>query len=461
MFKRYYRVLMLLLAGIVIISMPFGALAKSSDPVTGNPIAKIAQDASPAVVNIDTETLVQQPLIPFIDDPLFRQFFGEEWRRFTQVIPMRGKGSGFIVSKDGYILTNNHVVESADKIIVTLADGRQLDAKIVGKDPTFDLAVIKVTATNLPVLSMGDSDAVQVGEWVVAIGNPFGLEHTVTVGVISAKNRSVRAGNLSFDGFLQTDAAINPGNSGGPLLDLDGKVVGINTAIIPYAQGIGFAIPVNMAKNVIDDLLTYGKVRRGWLGVYVQPLTRDFIQAYNLKIKEGAVVADVMPNSPAEKAGIKRGDVITKIDGNKIKDPQDLVFQVRKHMVGDKLKIEVVNRSGSKTVTVTLEEIPGQTETSNVKSSDLDTLGIEVSPITPTLKERFGIQKDQGLVVTEVKVGSAAHKVGLREGDLILEANGVPVNSAEDLKRALSQSAEVVVLLVWRDGRTFFVSLRI
>ncbi len=244
-------------------------------------------------------------------------------------------------------------------------------------------------------------------------------------------------------------------------MDLDGKVVGINTAIIPYAQGIGFAIPVNMAKNVIDDLLTYGKVRRGWLGVYVQPLTRDFIQAYNLKIKEGAVVADVMPNSPAEKAGIKRGDVITKIDGIQIKDPQDLVFQVRKHMVGDKLKIEVVNRSGSKTVTVTLEEIPGQTETSNVKSSDLDTLGIEVSPITPTLKERFGIQKDQGLVVTEVKVGSAAHKVGLREGDLILEANGVPVNSAEDLKRALSQSAEVVVLLVWRDGRTFFVSLRI
>jgi serine protease Do len=217
-----------------------------------------------------------------------------------------------------------------------------------------------------------------------------------------------------------------------------------------------------MAKNVIDDLLTYGKVRRGWLGVYVQPLTRDFIQAYNLKIKEGAVVADVMPNSPAEKAGIKRGDVITKIDGNMIKDPQDLVFQVRKHMVGDKLKIEVVNRSGSKTVTVTLEEIPGQDETPSVEATNLrDSLGIEVSPITPTLKERFGIQKDQGLVVTEVKAGSAAHKVGLREGDLILEANGISVKSIEDLKRALSQSAEVVVLLVWRDGRTFFVSLRI
>ena len=297
-------------------------------------------------------------------------------------------------------MTNNHVIEGADKITVSLADGRQLDAKIVGKDPTFDLAVIKVTAGNLPVLPLGDSDAVQVGEWVVAIGNPFGLDHTVTVGVISAKNRSIRAGNVSFDGFLQTDAAINPGNSGGPLLDLDGKVVGINTAIIPYAQGIGFAIPINMAKSVIDDLVSYGRVRRGWLGVYVQPLTSDIAQAYGLKVEKGAVVADVVPDSPADKAGIERGFVITKIDGVEINDAQDLVFQIRKRMAGDKIKIEMATSSGKRSITVTLEEIPGQTEEPRLEVSDLEeSLGIEVSPVTQALKQKYNIDSEKGVVV--------------------------------------------------------------
>lgn len=471
MLKKFSNVFVLVLLGLVLIVLPLETrVAKSSsagsagsnDPITGNPIVKIAQDASPAVVNIDTEVLVRQPLFPFADDPFFEQFFGDELRQFSQVVPMKGKGSGFIVSKDGYILTNNHVIEGADKITVTLADGRQFDAKIVGKDPTFDLAVIKVKASNLPVLALGDSDAVQVGEWVVAIGNPFGLEHTVTVGVISAKNRSVRAGNLSFDGFLQTDAAINPGNSGGPLLNLDGKVVGINTAIIPYAQGIGFAIPVNMAKGVIDDLVSYGKVRRGWLGVYAQPLTPDFIQAYGLKVKKGVVVADVVPNSPADKVGIKRGYVITKVEGTDIENPQDLVFQIRKHNAGDKIKLEVVTQSGSKSITVTLEELPGQVEAPRVEGTDLgNTLGIQVSPVTPALREKYNLPQGGGVVVTGVKPGSTGDAIGIQEGDVILEANGLPVNTVDDLKKALKKSSDTIVLLIWRDGRTFFVSLRL
>jgi len=459
--KKISRLLVVVMMGAIVTGISMEAIAKPVDPVAGNPIAKIAEEASPAVVNIDTETMVKRPLFPFADDPFFRQFFGDQWDKFTQIIPMKGKGSGFIVSKDGYILTNNHVIEGADKITVSLADGRQLDAKIVGKDPTFDLAVIKVTAGNLPVLPLGDSDALQVGEWVVAIGNPFGLDHTVTVGVISAKNRSIRAGNVSFDGFLQTDAAINPGNSGGPLLDLDGKVVGINTAIIPYAQGIGFAIPVNMAKSVIDDLVSYGRVRRGWLGVYVQPLTSDIAQAYGLKVEKGAVVADVVPGSPADKAGIKRGFVITKVDGVEINDAQDLVFQIRKHMAGDKIKIEIATSSGKRSVTVTLEEIPGQTEAPRLEVSDLEeSLGIEVSPVTPALKQKYNIDSEKGVVVVRVKPGSISDRVGIREGDLILEANGVALKTVDDLKKALQRNPDSVVLLVMREGRTFFVSLR-
>lgn len=461
MLKKISKLLVVVMIGAIVTGMSMEAIAKPVDPVAGNPIAKIAEEASPAVVNIDTETMVKRSLFPFADDPFFRQFFGDQWDQFTQIIPMKGKGSGFIVSKDGYILTNNHVIEGADKITVSLADGRQLDAKIVGKDPTFDLAVIKVTAGNLPVLPLGDSDALQVGEWVVAIGNPFGLDHTVTVGVISAKNRSIRAGNVSFDGFLQTDAAINPGNSGGPLLDLDGKVVGINTAIIPYAQGIGFAIPINMAKSVIDDLVSYGRVRRGWLGVYVQPLTSDIAQAYGLKVEKGAVVADVVPDSPADKAGIERGFVITKIDGVEINDDQDLVFQIRKRMAGDKIKIEMATSSGKRSITVTLEEIPGQTEEPRLEVSDLgESLGIEVSPVTPALKQKYNIDSEKGVVVVGVKPGSISDRVGIREGDLILEANGVALKTVDDLKKALQRNPDSAVLLVMREGRTFFVSLR-
>jgi len=236
----------------------FAASSVASDPVTGNPIARIVEECSPAVVNIDVESLVERrarPFAPFGDDPFFREFFGQQ-DNFRRMIPMRGKGSGFIVDgEEGYILTNNHVVAGADTITVTMLDGRTLEAELIGSDPTFDLAVIRVQLgdENLPSLKLGDSDTAQVGEWVVAIGNPHGFENSVTAGIISAKNRTIQASNINFRGFMQTDAAINPGNSGGPLINLDGEVVGINTAIVPFAQGMGFAVPVNMAKQIMND----------------------------------------------------------------------------------------------------------------------------------------------------------------------------------------------------------------
>lgn len=434
--------------------------AHAQDVYTGNPVAAIFEQASPAVVNIDTEAMVRQSVSPFGDDPFFREFFGERFKEFSRMVPMRGKGSGFIVSEDGKILTNNHVVADADTITVTLSDGRTFDAKIVGKDPTFDLAVLKIEAKDLPTLELGDSEATKVGEWAVAIGNPLGLEHTVTVGVVSAKNRSIHARNFNFDGFIQTDAAINPGNSGGPLLNMDGRVIGINTAIIPYAQGIGFAIPVNMAKQVMDDIVRYGKVRRGWLGVYIQPVTRDFAEAYKLDGTDGAVVSDVVPDSPAAKAGLKRGDVIISIDGKKVKDHQDFVMKVRHRMAGDEVALKVVRRGEERTLKAKLTEVDdtaGFGEAS--ESGEIDILGVKVAVITGQLKDKYDLPSEDGLVILSVEERSSAAMVGLKEGDVILEANGHSLKTPSDLGRALKNEKGNAVLLVRRDGRTTFMSI--
>ncbi len=445
--------------------LPFIALTGASyaqDPFTDNPVARIAKELSPAVVNVDVEAMVTRSMSPFGDDPVFRQFFGEEFRRFSRTIPMQGRGSGFIVSKDGHIITNNHVVDGADKITVTFADGRKFEAKVLGKDPTFDLAVLKVEGNDLPVLELADSDRTEVGEWVVAIGNPFGLEHTVTVGVISAKNRSIHAGNVNFDGFLQTDAAINPGNSGGPLLNLKGEVVGINTAIVPYAQGIGFAIPVNMAKQVMNDLIEFGKVRRGWLGVTIQPLTREFAEAYGVEGENGAVVSDVMSDSAAEKAGLQRGDVILEVDGAKIKNHQEFVMKIRQMLAGSKVTLTVVRQKKTVKIEATLGETPG----SEVKAASgdggakaLNGLGIKVSAVTDDALKKNSLKKDEGVLVASVEEGSMAQRAGIRENDVILEMNGLRLEGLSDLDKVDDKSGSVV-LLVMRDSRTFFVSIR-
>lgn len=445
---------------VVAMLISSSSMAFAQDVYTGNPVASIFEKASPAVVNIDTEAMVRRSVSPFGNDPFFREFFGERFKEFSQVVPMRGKGSGFIVSSDGKVLTNSHVVSDADKITVTLSDGRTFEAKIVGKDPTFDLAVLKIDAKDLPILELGDSDKARVGEWAIAIGNPLGLEHTVTVGVISAKNRSINARDFNFDGFIQTDAAINPGNSGGPLLDLNGMVIGINTAIIPYAQGIGFAIPVNMAKQVMDDIVTYGKVRRGWLGVYVQPVTKDFAQAYGFDGTEGAVVSDVVPDSPAAKAGVMRADVIRTVDGKDVKNHQDFVMKVRHHMAGDKVVLGLVRRGEKMDISVTLAEVD-DTVAFGVEgdSGQIDRLGINVSKVSGQHKEKYGLSSDDGLVVLSVDERSSASRAGIKEGDVIIEANGSVLRGPSDLAKAIKKSDGPAVLLVRRDGRTSFLSV--
>ncbi len=453
--------LSMLLAAGVFISPPLSAAAQ--DVFTGNPVARIVRLSSPAVVNIDTEAMVQRSVSPFPNDPFFRELFGDRFDSFSREVPMRGKGSGFIVTGDGYILTNNHVIDGPAniRIEVTLSDGSTHPARVIGRDPTFDLAVIKIDAEGLPTIPLGDSDKVEVGEWAIAIGNPFGFESSVTVGVISAKNRSVRARDLNFDGFLQTDAAINPGNSGGPLLNLDGEVVGINTAIIPYAQGIGFAVPVNMAKQIMEDLVKFGKVNRGWLGVYLQPLTKEFATAYGIKAGEGAVVSDVVNESPADRAGIIRGDVITEMDGRKIKDHRDVVVGIRQHLSGDKVDIVILRKGAPKKIKVTLAPVPSTdvSEASAVPEPQRSSrLGITVSGNTPELRKEFDISVDSGVVVTDVQPESTGQRLGLRKGDAVLEINGQTVTGVGKWEEILSKDPQTVVLLILREGRTFFVS---
>ncbi len=462
--EKYIRtkcsILFFFLAVVVTLSLaplPAGA----QDIFTGNPVARIVRQSSPAVVNIDTEAMVQRTMSPFPDDPVFRELFGD---RFSREVPMRGKGSGFIVTGDGYILTNNHVIDGPEniKIEVTLSDGKTFPAEVVGKDPTFDLAVIKIESKGLPTIPLGDSDRVEVGEWAIAIGNPFGFESSVTMGVISAKNRSVRARDLNFDGFLQTDAAINPGNSGGPLLNLEGEVVGINTAIIPYAQGIGFAVPVNMAKQIMDDLVKYGKVNRGWLGVYLQPLSREFASAYGIEADSGAVVSDVVKGSPAEKAGLARGDVIIEMNGRKIVDHRDVIVGVRQQLAGQKIEILILRRGSEKKIAVTLGNVPSASiaeKTPTPRAPKVAArLGITVSPVTDDTREEYGFSSDSGVVVTEVQPGSVGNRLGLGKGDVILEINGQKVTDTAKWEEILSKEPGNVVFLVLREERTFFVS---
>jgi len=447
---------------------PAAAAAAGADVYSNNPIVGIVKDCSPAVVNIDTETMVSRRPHPFANDPFFREFFGKEFDNYRRMVPMRGKGSGFIVDgKEGYILTNNHVVEGADKITATLMDGRTVDAELIGRDPTFDLAVIQIKADKLPALALGDSDAAEVGEWVVAIGNPHGFENTVTAGIISAKNRTLQAADVNFQGFMQTDAAINPGNSGGPLINLKGEVVGINTAIVPYAQGIGFAVPVNMAKQIMNDLFSYGKVRRGWLGIAVQNLTKEFAEAYNVDSETGVIVGDVFPDSAAAKAGLRRGDVIVEVNGNAVKDMQSFVNTVRSQAPGAQMKLRVVRDGKKVSITAKLDEIPeaegGVASSPNEEKPREDSLadvGIGVSPLTPELRRQYRIETRTGLVVTDVAADSPAQSAGIQEGDLLLEVNGKKVADLKQLDGALGKGKSIV-LLIERDGRTFFTSLKL
>lgn len=465
---RYVKLRRLILSAVAC-AMVFGGIRANAAPLPAealtakSPIADLVEKVAPSIVNIDVEGTVTRTMNPGIpNDPFFREFFGDLFREYTRRVPMKGAGSGFIVSKDGRILTNNHVIAQADKITVTFSNGKTAEATVIGKDPTFDIAVIKVKGKDLPTLEMGDSDTIRVGETLIAIGNTLGLglEPTVTVGVLSARNRSIHMQNFNFDGFLQTDASINPGNSGGPLIDMNGRVIGINTAIISSAQGIGFAIPINMAKQVMNDIVTYGKVRRGQMGVYLQPITEEIAQAFDLKSTKGALVADVVHDSPAEKAGLKRGDIITKIDGKDVEDSVKLSTTVRQHMAGDKIELEVLRNGASKKFTITLSEV----DTTIADENTVDKLGFSVSAITPELRKELKLSESDtgGVVVTEVQEKSLAAHSGLRRGDIILQAGGREVKTSQDLFKAIgSAKRNRVPLLIQRGGRTQYLPLNV
>ncbi len=429
--------------------------------------AQLAQQAAPAVVNVHTSKTVVQafPDLPFPD--IFREFFGGMPPFGDPQAPQRPQrrefripslGTGFVISKDGYIVTNHHVIEDVDEIEVRFLDGDTAKAEVVGEDPKTDLALIRVEGVeDLHVLPLGDSDAILPGDWVVAIGNPFGLNHTVTVGIVSAKGRELGQG--PYDDFIQTDAAINPGNSGGPLLNLRGEVVGINTAINPQANTIGFAVPSNLAKSILPQLRETGHVVRGWLGVAVQPVTKELQEAFELPAARGALVSHVSPGSPAEKAGIERGDVILRFDGEEVAEMRDLPQLVAQTPVGSKVEVEV-QRSGKRR---TLEVEVGELEASPPRaaggaSSGLTGFGLRVEDLTPTLQRRYGIEQPSGVVVTRVEPGGPAAGAGIREGDVLLEVNRKPIETAADLTRAL-EGADSALLLLARGELNLYVPL--
>ncbi|MCX7729662.1 MAG: DegQ family serine endoprotease [Candidatus Caldatribacterium sp.] len=440
-----------------------GVWAVSAIPESQDVVADIVERVSPAVVNIDTLriTVFRSPLAPFFSDPFFRRFFGDIPELERQV-PQRGIGTGFVFRSDGYILTNEHVIRGANEIKVTFIDGKEYKGKVVGADPMTDIAVVKIDATNLPTIPLGDSDKARVGEFVIAIGNPYGLSHTVTVGVLSAKGRPISAGDSGreYENFLQTDAAINPGNSGGPLLNLRGEVIGINTAILPYAQGIGFAVPINMVKSILDQLLAEGRVIRAWLGVYIQDLTPEMAEKFGLLEAKGALVADVSKGSPAEKAGLRRGDIVLKVDEKETPTVSDLQREIRSRRPGDRVRLEIW-RDGKRMI---LEATLGELKDSGtvVPEAQKVDLGFEVAEITPELVEQYSLKTDRGVVIVSVQAGGPADEAGLRPGDVILEVNRKEIASLADWESALAQvrPGDTVLLLIDRGGRTYFVPLK-
>ncbi|MDA8124441.1 MAG: DegQ family serine endoprotease, partial [Deltaproteobacteria bacterium] len=427
--------------------------------------ADLAEKLKPSVVNIGTTKTVRSRS-PFNQGTPFDRYFGGDdfFERFFGDVPQRefkqrSLGSGFIISHDGYIFTNNHVVEQADKIIVKLSDGKEYEAKVIGRDAKTDIALIKIKPENsLPVAETGDSDKLRVGDWVMAIGNPFGLEQTVTAGIVSAKGRVIGAG--PYDNFIQTDASINPGNSGGPLFNMEGKVIGINTAIVAQGQGIGFAIPISMAKTILPDLKAKGKVTRGWLGVSVQDITEDIAKNMKLKDRNGALVADVFKGDPADRAGLKTGDVVIEISGKKIKDSHELLMLIAGFRVGEAVRVKVLREGQERELTITIAERKEQAEiVASVENGEA--FGMAVQEITPALAKQLGLSQKQGIIVVEVQEGSLADEVGIQPQDIILQVNKTKVANLKEYVREIRKAAEKggVLLLVKRGKSTFFVPL--
>lgn len=419
-----------------------------------NALAAIAEKANPAVVTIKSKQNVQVRGF----DP-FAQFFGRQGS-FTENRVREGLGSGVIVSKDGYILTNNHVVEGADELLIKLLDNEtELVAKVVGTDPQTDIAVLKVEQTDLPILELGNSDELRVGEIVIAVGSPLdaGLAHTVTMGIVSARGRA----NLQlaeYEDFIQTDAAINPGNSGGALVNLDGDLIGINTAIASRSggyQGIGFSIPINMARNVMESLIKYGKVTRGYIGVYMQDMNPKIAQALDLKSADGVIVNQIEANSPAAKAGLKEGDVIREFDGKKVKNSTSLRNQVAGTKPGSKINLTVIRDGSDKKLTLVLDEKGGSTESSTADSKESlsSVLKFEYENLNADLRSKFQVRSDiNGVAITSIDARSSAYRNGLREGDVIISVGNKKTEDSAAFESHMKKvkSGDVVMIRVVR-----------
>jgi serine protease Do len=461
------------------------AIAPAPVPLAVVPdFASLAERLSPVVVNISTTSQGKQqapdlpqfhgpggqggPQWPFGEgDP---REFGEPLERFFGPSPrqqhpfrQRSLGSGFIIDAEGYILTNNHVVENADEIIVRLGSGKEHKASIVGKDAKTDIALLRIdNAADLTAVTLGDSETLKVGEWVMAIGNPFGLDHTVTAGIVSAKGRFIGAGN--YDDYIQTDAAINPGNSGGPLINLRGEVVGINSAIFSRTGGnigIGFAVPINLAKELLPQLKEKGKVTRGWLGVLIQKVTPEIAESLGLDEARGALVADVVKDGPAAASGLKVGDVIVEFDGRPVHESNELPLMVAREPIGKQVTVKVQREKDTKEIPVTIAELKDE-EVAAAGKGESEKLGLTVQTLTPEIAQNLGVTDVKGVVVTAVESGSPAEDAGLRRGDIILEVNRQAIEDVGDYRKALreGEKGKNVLFLIRRGDNTIFLALK-
>ncbi|OGW31234.1 MAG: hypothetical protein A2X59_00855 [Nitrospirae bacterium GWC2_42_7] len=450
--------------------MPFTPNVPKQIIQASRAFSEIASSVSPSVVNISTTKVVRRDSEPFLDDPLFELF--NPFRNFK--MPKKWKeqslGSGVVVSADGYIVTNNHVVEQADEIRVTLFDKRSFKAKLIGADSKTDVAIVKIDADNLSAMNWGDSDKLQVGEFVLAIGNPYGLNHTVTMGIISAVGRA-NVGIADYEDFIQTDAAINPGNSGGPLVDIKGELIGINTAIFSRSggyQGIGFAVPSNMARLVMDQLVQKGKITRGWLGVTIQELTPELSQKFGIRNSKGALVGDIATGSPAEKAGIKRGDIILEFNGKNVQDVGNLRNMVAQSKVGAEVPVLILRGKKEYALKVIIAELPKEIAELVPDSAPDESLeeglsGLTVIELSKEIAKQLGLSRDEkGVVVIRVDPGSAAEEAGIRKGDVIQEVDRMKVDRLNNYNRIVSgiRSGDTVLLFINRGGKKFYVTIK-
>ncbi|MSN27020.1 MAG: Do family serine endopeptidase [Geobacter sp.] len=460
-----------LIVGLVcMLVLPAISVAKPLAP----DFVELAKKLNPTVVNIRTAKNIKpkqrSKRIPQ-QNPFGNNFLDDFFNRFLDEMPQQrphreqSLGTGFIISDDGYILTNNHVVNGADEVMVKLSDGRELKGEIKGLDEKVDLALIKISDKGkLPFAELGDSDALEVGEWVMAIGNPFGLSHTVTAGIVSAKGRVIGSG--PYDDYIQTDASINPGNSGGPLFSVQGKVVGINTAIIAGGGGgIGFAIPVSIAKNVVSQLRESGKVTRGYLGIRFQPLTADLAKSFGLESEKGVLIASVEKDTPAERAGLKAGDVILEYDGKVISELNELPRFVAETSINKKVKLTIIRNGKKQDVPIIVGKLKdGGSESDSGEFKDSDKVGITVQELSKETADQFGLKETKGLIVRDVKPGSAAEDSGVSPGSIIIEVNGERPETVAAYNAAVAKLAkgDIVRLLLRRpDGSVHYVAIKV